>query len=73
MKQYFSRIILVLLIVRLVTYCASLIHGSSEEVNITSSTDNAGTWVDGARINKTPTRLPLKRGDTHAIKIQKNG
>jgi hypothetical protein len=48
-------------------------HGSSQDIQVASSPDDAEVWVDGARLGKTPTRLTLKRGDSHIIKVQKEG
>ncbi len=72
-KQYLTRTILLALVIRLATGCATIVHGSSQDVNVSSSPDDAEVWVDGARIGKTPTRLTLKRGESHLIKIQKEG
>ncbi len=73
MKQYFTKAILLILALRLATGCATIIHGSSQDIDIASSPDDAEVWVDGARLGKTPTRLTLKRGDSHLIKVQKEG
>jgi hypothetical protein len=73
MKQYFTKAILLLLTIRLATGCATIIHGSSQKVDIASSPDDADVWVDGVRLGTTPTRLNLKRGHSHNIKIQKEG
>lgn len=73
MKRYFAKVLLLLLAVRLATGCATIIHGSAQDIDIASSPDDAEVWVDGARIGKTPTRLNLKRGDAHVISIKKEG
>jgi hypothetical protein len=73
MKQCFTKGLLLLLVIRLSTGCASIIHGSTQNVDIASAPDDAEVWVDGARMGKTPTRLTLKRGDSHTIKVQKEG
>ncbi len=73
MKRYFAKALLLLLTVRLATGCATIIHGSVQDIDIASSPDDAEVWVDGARLGKTPTRLTLKRGDAHVISLQKEG
>lgn len=73
MKQFFIRGFLIILALRLATGCATIVHGSSQKIDIASSPDDAEVWIDGARVGKTPARITLTRGDSHIIKVQKEG
>jgi len=73
MKRYITNAVLLFLVIRLSIGCATIIHGSTQDISVASAPDDAEVWVDGARIGKTPTRLTLKRGDSHIIKVQKEG
>jgi hypothetical protein len=73
MKKYVVKTLLVILAVRLSTGCATIIHGTTQNIDISSAPDDAMVWVDGARIGTTPARLTLKRGDIHLIQLEKEG
>jgi hypothetical protein len=73
MKQVLSKILLLLLCARLSIGCASIIHGSTQDVNISSAPDEAEVWIDGARMGTTPTKVTLKRKDNYLVTIKKEG
>lgn len=53
--------------------CATIIHGSSEEVGISSQPTGAKVTVDGAPAGNTPVVSHLRRKDTHTISITMDG
>lgn len=73
MKRNFTKLAILFLCMRMSVSCGSIIHGTSQDVNVRSNPDEAEVWVDGARIGKTPTRLTLKRKEAHFIKFVKDG
>ena len=73
MKARLSQFILILLAARMATGCATIIHGSTQDVSIASSPDSAEVWIDGARMGATPTKVTLKRKDSHIVTIKKEG
>lgn len=53
--------------------CASIMHGSSQEVSIGSTPTGARILIDGQEMGKTPVALRLTRKDKHALKIEMAG
>jgi PEGA domain len=53
--------------------CASIIHGTSQEVSISSNPTGAQVTVDGVLMGKTPVVAKLGRGDTHKVRIELPG
>ena len=73
MKNRLLQVFVVFLAVRMAVGCASIIHGTSQDINISSSPDNAEVWIDGARMGATPTKVTLKRKDSHIVTVKKDG
>jgi len=73
MKQRLVQILLIFLCMRLAISCASIIHGTTQDVNIASSPDQAEVWIDGARMGTTPTKVTLKRKSDYLVTIKKEG
>lgn len=53
--------------------CCSIIHGSRQEISISSTPTGANVYNNGELVAVTPAVLDLKRSKTHAIKIEKDG
>lgn len=49
--------------------CATLIHGSSQDVRVESEPSDARVEVDGRPVGETPTTVRLKRNQEHRIRI----
>jgi uncharacterized protein YceK len=49
--------------------CATIIHGGSQEIGISSSPVGAEVWVDNYRMGETPVVAKLRRKDTHTVKL----
>jgi hypothetical protein len=73
MKQHLPQLIFAAICVRLVVGCATIIHGSSQDISISSSPDEAEVWIDGARMGSTPTKVTLKRKNDYLVTIKKEG
>lgn len=56
-----------------VAACATIMHGTSQEVSIGSSPTGAKVTVDGKDIGKTPLVADLKRKDKHSVRIELAG
>lgn len=63
--------VLFFICIRMTISCGTIIHGETQDIEVRSNPDDAEVWVDGVRIGKTPTRLTLRRKDSHVIKIAK--
>ena len=53
--------------------CATIMHGTSQDVGISSSPTGAAVWVDNAQRGQTPLITKLSRKDNHIVKIQMAG
>ncbi|NUN69161.1 MAG: PEGA domain-containing protein [Bacteroidetes bacterium] len=73
MSKRIVPIILVFLAIRLSTGCATIIHGSSQTMNVVTNPADAEVWVDGMRSGLSPTRLTLSRKEHHLITLRKEG
>ena len=73
MRKVAYRVVIVGMCVLMAVGCATIIHGTTQDIEVSSSPDNAEVWVDGAKLGSTPTRLTLKRKSSHEIKISKQG
>ena len=65
--------IVIFICLRLAVGCATIIHGSTQDINISSAPDQAEVWIDGARMATTPTKVTLKRKDDYLVTIKKEG
>ncbi len=73
MKQRVGQAVLILVCLRLALGCATIIHGSSQDVNFSSNPDNAEVWIDGAKMATTPGRVTLSRKHEYTVVIKKEG
>ena len=73
MKNRLVQFILAFICIRLAVGCATIIHGSSQSIHVSSVPDSAEVWIDGARVGVTPTKLKLKRKDDYLITVKKAG
>lgn len=67
------RYVAVLFSLCLMTGCATLIHGSDQEVQITSDPSTAQVEVNGRPIGETPTSATLERNRSYTVKIYREG
>jgi hypothetical protein len=49
--------------------CATIVHGTRQEVGISSSPTGAEVWVDNVKMGETPVVAKLRRKDTHTVKL----
>ena len=53
--------------------CATLIHGSDESIEVTSTPSGASVEVNGRPVGETPTTAVLERGKSYTVKIYRDG
>jgi hypothetical protein len=53
--------------------CASIIHGSRQQVSISSTPSNARVTVNGQPQGATPVVVRLKRKDLHTVRLELEG
>lgn len=63
----------VLLLAGTIPACATIMHGSSQELSIASTPTGARVLVNGMEAGKTPFVANLKRKDKHVIRIEMDG
>ena len=73
MKKVVSHIVLIFICICITVGCATIMHGSNQDINISSTPNEAEVWIDGAHIGNTPTNVTLKRKDIHTVTIKKEG
>ncbi len=57
----------------LLTSCATIIHGTSQRVGISSDPANADVYIDRQLIGQTPMCADLCRRDNHVVRIELDG
>ena len=73
MKQRLIQLASIAICVRLAVGCATIIHGSTQEIQLSSAPDAAEIWIDGSRMGTTPTTVTLKRSGTFLVTMKKEG
>lgn len=72
-----KRILMILfsgfLLLGFMTACGTIIHGTTQEVGVTSSPSGATVYINNSRIGESPITQSLSRGNTHAVKIELDG
>lgn len=71
--KYFINLFIVLFAIVFLNSCATIINGTSQQVNITSTPIEAKVIIDGEELGKTPFIADLKRKDNHIVKIELEG
>jgi len=66
-------VVMATLIASLTVGCASIMHGSSQKVGISSSPTGATVSVDNKPLGNTPVFADLKRGEEHVVTIEMPG
>lgn len=66
--------LLVIFILSVLIYgCATIIHGTSQDVGFSSNPSNAKVIVDGIPSGNTPVTVSLSRKNNHAVTIELEG
>lgn len=73
MFNYFSKIILLIILVTQLSGCASIINGTSQKVSINSEPVGADVYVDQRLMGQTPLTVQLKRNQLHYVYLVKEG
>jgi len=59
--------------VLMVVGCATIMHGTSQEVGVSSSPSGASVLVDGRTFGTTPVVVTLKRNQNHFVRLELPG
>lgn len=71
--KYAAQVLGVIATVIALAGCATIIHGTSEQIGIGSTPSGAKVTVGGELLGTTPLIANLKRGDNHTVKIELKG
>jgi len=63
----------IILLLTIITGCGTIIHGTTEQVGVTSSPSGATVEIDNTKIGETPLIQELSRKDSHSVKITMAG
>ena len=53
--------------------CATVVHGTTQKIRVSSDPLAADVWVDGRMVGQTPTSVSMRRKEDHVVTIQKAG
>lgn len=68
-----TKIILIALTALMFTGCATILHGSHQEIQVNSTPSNASVYINNVKKGTTPTSLHLKRNGTYTLAFKKDG
>lgn len=72
MKKFASGILLLSFIL-LISSCATIFKGTSEEVRFSSDPSRAEVWINGIKRGETPFSLKLESKENYVIEMRKEG
>ncbi|MBI5463599.1 MAG: PEGA domain-containing protein, partial [Ignavibacteriales bacterium] len=53
--------------------CATIMHGTHQEIEVSSSPSGARVWVDNNEVGVSPLFVEVKRSDEHILRIELSG
>jgi len=65
--------LLILSLLAISSGCATIIHGTTQEVLITTDPPEANLFVDNRENYKSPAKIIMKRKDDHVVEVTKEG
>ncbi len=68
-----SKVTLSLVSLSMLTSCATIMHGTRQNIGISSNPSCANVWVDGTFVGTTPMIVNLTRKDNHYVHIEVEG
>ncbi|MFP3868507.1 MAG: SHOCT domain-containing protein [Desulfobacteraceae bacterium] len=67
------RLMIIFVALGLISGCATIIHGTTQEVAITTDPSEADLVVDGRERYKSPAKITMKRKEDHMVEVTKDG
>lgn len=65
--------LLILSLLAISSGCATIIHGTTQDIGITTDPSDANLLVDGTERYKSPAKVTMKRKDDHMVEVSKDG
>ena len=66
-------VVVIISLISLLSSCATIIKGNSENVNFNSDPQRAELWVNGHNMGQTPIELKLESKKTYTVEFRKEG
>jgi hypothetical protein len=63
----------VILVTLFIQSCGTIIHGTTQQIGISSNPSNASVTINGQQFGNTPMIIHLGRKDSHLVRIQLDG
>ena len=74
MQRYNSLgLVIIFLALGLINGCATIIHGTTQDIAITTDPSEADLLVDGRENYKSPAKITMKRKEDHIVEVTKDG
>jgi hypothetical protein len=73
MKIWILKGAVILCCIKFAVGCATIIHGTGQNIQVNSDPDEAEIWIDGANYGNTPSRVFLSRKNDYYLVIKKEG
>ena len=65
--------LLIIIALAISSGCATIIHGTTQDINITTDPSGADLNVDGSERYKSPAKITMKRKDDHIVEVSMDG
>jgi hypothetical protein len=69
----FPQALLLLFLLIALNGCATIIHGTTQDISVTTDPADADLLVDGREHYKSPANITMKRKDDHTVEISREG
>jgi len=73
LKKHNTALMVIVSLILISFGCATIMHGTSQDIGISSTPSGASVTIDGKSYGKTPVVADLRRKDNHIIKIEMPG
>ena len=73
MKNKTRKYVALMLALLSMTSCATIRHGTTQSIGISSNPTNASVWLDRSFVGYTPIRVGMTRKDNHVVNIELEG
>jgi hypothetical protein len=72
-KDKIRSFVMVVLALGLLQGCATIIHGTTQDVAITTDPSDAELVIDGRERYRSPAKMTMKRKEDHVVEVNKEG
>jgi hypothetical protein len=73
MKIWILKGVIILCCLNMALGCATIIHGTAQDIQINTSPEDAEVWIDGSNRGTTPSKITLSRKNDYYVIVKKEG